>query len=72
MPILDLETLQKRNLKVDPRKVEELLQFLRDLEAAGVDTKSHYGLTHPFATEPGKVQQPRASTQNRSQRRPQG
>jgi hypothetical protein len=64
-------TVLTRNPSVNPRKVEELLQFLRDLEAAGVDTKSRYGLTHPFATEPSKVrQQPRAWTQNRAQRRP--
>jgi len=65
------ERLDAFHVALNVQVASSLLAFLRDLEAAGIDTKSHYGLTHPFATKPSKVQQqPRAWTQNRSLRRP--
>ncbi len=44
-----LDELLSRNPQVDVRQVNRYLQYLKDLEAAGIDTKATYQLSHPFS-----------------------
>ena len=44
-----LKGILARNPKVRMERVDAFLRYLASLEAAGIDTKPRYGLTHPFA-----------------------
>lgn len=47
-----VKSLLARNPGIEVKRVEAFLQYLQQLEAAGVYMQSRYGITHPFAGQP--------------------
>jgi len=60
-----LKDVVVRNPKVRMKRVEAFLRYLASLEAAGIDTKARYGITHPFAGKPEAVRANWARSLNR-------
>ena len=61
-----LKKILVRNPKVRVERVEAFLRYLEQLEAAGIKTTPHYGITHPFAGKPEAVQPNRTRSMNRT------
>ena len=51
-----LKKILVRSPAVRVERVEAFLRYLEQLEAAGIETKPRYRITHPFAGRPEAVQ----------------
>ena len=61
---LDLTKTVEHNPRVDAARATEFLDYVKKLQADGIDLKPRYGITRPFSNRPYDCMPPKLVSRN--------